>query len=212
MLKHPKLNHCSRNCKQFILFYSKESAKIFADCINAFDKLEQEEKNIYYTLLLDNKFFTRFNERECSVDDVSFTVVSTIYNEGENQYIIKDGYLDKLYIEKAKTELAAKIKSISSASNVKISLYPDSKCYFIGDCEANENYNKETNIDNLYNYSKELKLDNYLNLSKEDFINKYQFKIVIIVKGDYDDFGSESYYNTDYGVRMVIEIPTSELQ
>ncbi len=39
---------------------SKESAKIFADCINVFDKLEQEEKNIYYTLLLDNKFFRWF--------------------------------------------------------------------------------------------------------------------------------------------------------
>ena len=34
----------------------------------------------------------------------------------------------------------------------------------------------------------------------------------MVVKGDYDDFGSESYYNADYGVRMVIEIPTSELQ
>ena len=34
----------------------------------------------------------------------------------------------------------------------------------------------------------------------------------MVVKGDYDEFGSESYYNTDYGVRMVIEIPTSELQ
>ena len=35
---------------------------------------------------------------------------------------------------------------------------------------------------------------------------------VMVVKGDYDEFGSESYYNADYGVRMVIEIPTSELQ
>ena len=141
---------------------------------------------------IDSFTHHRFTERTCSVDGIEFTVLSTIYDEVNNKYIIKDGLLDELYIVKAKEELAAKIKSVSEAKLVEISLYPENKCYFIGDCESNKNYEKEMNIDNLYKYSKELKLDNYIGLSKEEFINNYKFRLMVSIKGDYGAYGEDT--------------------
>ena len=165
--------------EEYILGTLKERYKMDFTC----------DKKVKYHL--DDVEHTKSNERTCSLDGVNFTVFSTTYNEVEKQYIIKDGYLDELYIVKAKNELGDLIKKMSGAKTVEISFYPDNKCFFVGDCENNENYIKETNIDNKYKYSKELRLDNYLNLSKEEFINNYGFRILISIRGDFGAYNED---------------------
>ena len=130
---------------------------------------------------------TRITERECWTNnkETTITVFSTMYNDAEKEFIIKDSYLDDLYITPAKDELEKKIKEITQANQVAISLYPKNKCYFIGDCESNDNYEKEIKLDNLYKYSKDLLLYEYLNMSKEEFINNYGFKIIVTIRGVY---------------------------
>lgn len=131
-------------------------------------------------------------ERICYIDETKFVVSSITYNESDNLHIVGDGYLDELYINDFKNDLIKKINSFSSAKEVKISLYPDNKCFFVGECEANDKYDKELDIENLYNYSKDLKLDEYLNLTKEEFINKYKFKVIISIKGDYGGYNEDT--------------------
>ncbi len=128
--------------------------------------------------------------RTCNIADRDVTVNSIAYDTTNVEYIVKDSLLDDLYIKDIKKELKDKIADMVNSNKVTISLYPDNKCYFIGDCEndsndKNSNYKNEIKIENLYTYGRELELEQYLNLSKEEFFNKYGFRIYILVKADF---------------------------
>ena len=120
-------------------------------------------------------------------------VRSTLYNEDTKQYIIKDNYLDEKYIKPLKQELINDIKGIIPSNSVAIGIYPDNKCYFIGDCENDHDYQSEMNLNNLQKYSEELRLKDYLDLSPAEFFNKYSFEYNIVIRGNYsssEDFVS----------------------
>lgn len=138
----------------------------------------------------------RINERNCSIGDNTFMVRSTTYDETNVQYIIKDTLLDDLYIVDIKKELREAFASMfnTKSANITISFYPSNKCYFIGDCESNENFDKENSLDTMYSYSKEISLKDYLNLSKTEFYNKYHFKLHIVIRSD-SFIEEESYLN-----------------
>ena len=79
------------------------------------------------------------------------------------------------------------IKLSTVSKSVSIGIYPENKCFFIGDCENNKDYQKEMNLDNLFKYSDELRLKNYLSMSSVDFFNNYQFDYNIVIKGNYSN-------------------------
>ena len=135
----------------------------------------------------------RINDRTCSTDDTEILVNSYEYNVKKLEFTVIDNYIDQLYLNKFKENITGKIKELSSADKVTISLYPTDKCYFVGECEANDNFAKEADIDNLYKYSKELKLKDYMNLDEVSFVNKYGFKYLIIIKGNYNAYSEEVY-------------------
>ena len=134
---------------------------------------------------IDNIYKRIVTVRNCKIGGINSTINTLVYDSTNVEYIVKDTLLDDLYIKNLKKELKDELTLMFNSSKVSIGLYPDNKCYFVGDCENNENYVNEINIDNLYNYGRELELSSYLNLTKEEFFNKYGFRLNILVKGNF---------------------------
>ena len=167
-----------------IVIASSQEEFIASTLENRYDEeisCPSKAKNYY----IDSINKRKVTERICTTNNIEFIVTSTAYNETNIEYVVKDNLLDVLYIDNIKSELKSLYSSQFNTNKVSISLFPKSKCYFVGDCENNENYTKETNLDTIYNYSKGLSLNKYLNMSKEEFFNEYGFKIQIIVKGGF---------------------------
>lgn len=173
-------------------------------------KAETQEEFIYKTLksrynlnfTCDNKnlqhFITEQSQRMISricEDEFQneFEVKTIAYNEGENQYILIDNYLDILYFNKIKKSISEEILKITNATEVKLSIYPETNCIFVGDCascdEYYANFERENNPNNQYEASKKLNFAKYLSLSTnkfiEEYINQNNFKYIIIVSGNY---------------------------
>ncbi len=112
-----------------------------------------------------------------------FSVTSTAYNEGSNEYIVTDTYIDVLLLNNAKTTLSKDLLTTSGAQNVNVYLYPEKNCTFVGDCvdceEYYARYEEETNSAKQYENSSMLNLEKYITLSTKDFVNEYGFKIVV---------------------------------
>lgn len=128
---------------------------------------------------------------------VEILLTSTVYDETNVLYTIKENYIEELYLNEAKLNLINEIKNITGASSATISLFPKSKCNLIGDCvdsdEYYKNYDKENSRQSLYEYSKNLELEKYLNLSKEEYINNYEFKFYIQVYNNYSGITDSNY-------------------
>lgn len=134
--------------------------------------------------------------RECSDSyNNKFTVTSTAYNEGSNEYIVTDTYIDVLLINNAKKTLSTELLNTSVAEKIDIYLYPEKNCTFVGDCvdcdEYYARYEEETNPDKQYKNSSMLNLEKYLTLSTKEFINEYEFKLVIELTDQYNTLTSD---------------------
>lgn len=116
-------------------------------------------------------------------------VQSIAYNEGNNQYVVTDNYMDILFLNKVKENLTTEISNITNNSAVTLSLYPEKNCTFIGDCadcdEYYDSYEQEINIDNQFKNSTELNMTNYLNQNHKDFVNNSNFKYIFEITGQF---------------------------
>ncbi len=117
-------------------------------------------------------------------------VNSIAYNEGANEYVVIDTYMDTMILSQAKTTLQQEIKSATQAEEVNVALYPSKNCTFVGDCvdcdEYFENYKKETNIDNQFKVSTELNLKDALVKKPQEYLNSEKYKMIIEVKKSFD--------------------------
>ena len=138
---------------------------------------------------LDDVTHRKLTTIGCHTNDneMELEVRSIVYNEDKKQYIVRDNYIDEKYIKPLKAELVNAMKEAIVSKSVSIGIYPENKCFFIGDCENNKDYQKEMNLDNLFKYSDELRLKNYLSMSSVDFFNNYQFDYNIVIKGNYSN-------------------------
>jgi len=142
-----------------------------------------------------NQLKQRATERTCVANNIEATVQSLAYNEGSNQYIIIDDYIEKLLTDSFKEELQEEIVKVTDAASVNIYIYPEEGCTFVGDCVDSDEYferlKDETDIENKYKISSNLDLSKYVNATALEFINDYKFKILIEVRGQYT--GNEDY-------------------
>lgn len=152
-----------------------------------------------------NQKSQRVTTRTCTVKDINFTVSSIAYNEGDNQYIVIDNLIDNLYLEDIKGKINTDLQSTFNASKIEIFLYPRKDCTFVGDCadcdEYYDRYSEETDKNNQYKSSTELNLENYLNKQPIDFVNNYEFKVIINI---YGTFSFEYDYNK--AIDSILEI------
>ena len=123
-----------------------------------------------------------------------FQVMSIEYNKTNNQYVIRDTYLNSLKVDVFKENLVEKLKLELKVANVKIYIYSKDNCLFYGDCVTDdyfENMENETNIDNQYKKSRELELKSVLGIEPLDFINKEGFKYQIQIYNDFSNTPKE---------------------
>ena len=123
----------------------------------------------------------------CASDDgrVKSDVMSLFYDEDNKQYIVKDFYINNTYVDPLRKELQTAINGAVSSKSVSVAFFPDNKCFFIGDCEGDKEYEKEMDLDNLHKYSDELRLQDYIGINNIDFFNKYKFEYDVVVKSSY---------------------------
>jgi hypothetical protein len=136
-----------------------------------------------------NQRSQRVTNRPCKINDLEFNVSSIAYNEGDNQYIIIDEYIEKKYISEVREKVAKEIKTVLNASKVEVYFYPKKDCMFVGDCadcdEYYDRYAEESDKDNQYKASTQLNLEKQMNTNPLDFINNYEFKYIILVNGNF---------------------------
>lgn len=118
-------------------------------------------------------------------------VKSIAYNEGKNEYIVIDNYIDVLYLNPTKNYLMSDLKALTHSNKVVVYLYPEENCTFIGDCaqcnEYVENLEKETNIDNQFDVSVKLNLTKELTNNSKDYINNHNYKFIIEITSSFDE-------------------------
>lgn len=119
------------------------------------------------------------------------TIYSIAYNEGSNEYIVIDDYINVAILNNSRKTIGTDLINQIGASEMKIYYYPKENCTFVGDCVDNddyfENYQKENDINNQFKVSTELNLQKYLKLNYKDFVNQYEFKIVFNIVGKYSE-------------------------
>lgn len=117
-------------------------------------------------------------------------VLSIAYNEGSKQYIIRDNYLDILFLNDHKKLISDSITSTTGASSTDVYLYPKENCLFYGDCKDCDNYWQEHsqiyNADNQYKSSTKHNFSNFLNEDAKTFINSNEFTFIIEIKGSFN--------------------------
>lgn len=121
----------------------------------------------------------------------TINVTSIAYNEGSTEYIVIDDYISKLFLEPTKEYLVSDLRALTHSDEVKVYLYPEENCTFLGDCvqcdEYIANIDKETNLDNQFKVSTKLNLKNNLSGSSKDFINNNNYKFIIEIKAQYEE-------------------------
>ncbi len=140
----------------------------------------------------------RISQRTCtplSDKDTKLTVQSIAYNEGSNQFIVIDNYLDITKFNDFRVKYATGILSKVGASKVDFFIYPKENCTFIGDCAQSQeyfaNYANEIDVDNQYKASSLIDYSKYLKMEAKDIVNNNNFQYVINVIGAFID---ESQY------------------
>ena len=137
-----------------------------------------------------NQKSQRVTNRTCTIDNFEFNVQSIAYNEGDNQYIISDEYVDKKYLTATKEKVAKDIQAILSANKVEVFFYPKKDCMFVGDCaecdEYYERYAEENEKEYQFKTSSNINFEKYAKTAPTDFINNYEFKYIIQINGNYD--------------------------
>lgn len=178
----------------------------------------------------DNKLLTT---RTCIDENANeFQVTSIEYNKSKVQYIVQDQYLEETKLAQEKNELIEMIKDVTGASQVKVFLYPQKNCHFIGDCISTsdyfEIYEEENDFNKMFEASKVIDLRKYVSLEPKELINEYQFKYQIFVYGKYldrvqsdlmdmiqkilDKLNEKGYKNTFGYEVIVLDVTNKELQ
>ena len=136
----------------------------------------------------------RITQRTCTPAnnaDTKVTVISLVYREENNQYIIIDNYLDIMKLNAFRETHAKALLTTTGARNVNFFIYPKENCTFIGDCapcdEYYENYANEIDVDKQYAASSKLNHEAYLKQDAKDIVNNGEFKYVIDVVGIYGE-------------------------
>ena len=135
----------------------------------------------------------RLSQRICTPKDNAeqeVIVQSLAYNEGANQYIIIDNYLDVVKLNDFRLNHATNIMKQVGGTKTNFYIYPKENCTFIGDCaECDEyyaNYANEIDVNKQYAASSKINYENYLNQDAKEIINNGEFKYVIAITGVYD--------------------------
>lgn len=150
----------------------------------------------------------KFTTRTCvDPDNREINVTSTEYNQNEVLYTVQDEYIDIIFLNDVKASLAEKVKAVTDATNVTISIYPKEYCSFVGDCVDSdsyyENYQEENDRDKLFENSKKMDFTKYLDESAENFINDYGFGFQIAVYGNYSGLQTSNYEKV---VESILEV------
>ncbi len=120
-----------------------------------------------------------------------FNITSIAYNEGSNQYVVTDTYLDSILINPVKKNINETVKSATNVIDVTSSLYPEENCFFYGDCvdcdEYFKRYAKENDIERQYTISSSANYEKYLNENPQKFVNDRKFKYIINIYGSFND-------------------------
>ena len=140
----------------------------------------------------------KFTTRICAdSNNREINVTSTEYNQNEVLYTVQDEYLDIIFLNDVKASLAEKVKAVTNANNVSVSIYPKEYCSFVGDCVDSdsyyENYQEENDRNKLFENSKKINFTKYLDGSAEAFINDYGFGFQIAVYGNYNGLLTADY-------------------
>lgn len=134
-------------------------------------------------------------------------VTSITYKESENQYIIKDDYIDYLLLRSFKTKVENSLTNALNVNKVNLYLYPETGCEFVGQCPDTSDYysslEKESNPDYQYKTSTSLDLAKYLTETPENFVDEYKFKYVITV--------TSSSFSTPESYQVAIDQVLSQL-
>jgi hypothetical protein len=190
-------------------FYSKNPEEIYKMIFRKTTEVKAETEFEFITKTLKNRYGIDFecqstkyktdvqkgrkiSQRTCNPKnnvDIKVTVLSLAYNEGANQYIITDDYLDIVKLGDFRSNHAKAILEETSGTKVNLYIYPKENCKFIGDCaECDEyfaNYKDEMDIDKQYAASSKADYSSYLNMDAKDIVNSGEFKYVINVIGKY---------------------------
>jgi len=136
----------------------------------------------------------RISQRTCSLvsdREIKITVKSLAYNEGSNQYIIIDNYLDIVKLNDFRVKYATGILNKVGASKVDFFIYPKENCTFIGDCAQSQeyfaNYKKEVDVELQYKASSSIDYAKFLSMEAKDIVNNSEFQYVLNVVGPYGD-------------------------
>ena len=152
-----------------------------------------DEKSIKHQI---NQFNQKITTRTCKdPNGKEIDAQSIVFNESDNKYIIIENYLDVLYLNSIREKLAKDILNATGTLDVFLYLYPENNCTFYGDCSSDdyfENAKEESDINNQYKASTYLNFEKEILLSEAEFVNSLKFKIVLEIRGRYND------YNIDY--------------
>ena len=192
-------------------FYQKKPEEIYRLVFMKTTEVKAETEVEFITKTLKNRYGIDFecqstkyktdvqkgrkiSQRTCNPVknvDQTITVLSLAYNEGANQFIITDNYLDILKLNDFRIEHAKAILSATGGTKVNLYIYPKENCKFIGDCaECDEyfaNYKNEMDLDKQYEASSKADFSKYLNQDAKDIVNGGEFKYVINVVGKYNE-------------------------
>ena len=197
-------------------FYQKNPEEIYRQIFMKTTEVKAETEFEFITKTLKNRYNIDFqcqstkyktdvqkgrkiSQRTCNpTNDLEkeITVFSLAYNEGENQYIVTENYLDILKFNDFRTTHATAILNNVSATKVNFYMYPKENCSFIGDCaecdEYYENYENEIDVDKRYAASSKVDYSKYLNMDAKNILNDGEFKYVINIVGAYTDLTDTS--------------------
>ena len=197
-------------------FYNKNPEEIYKMIFRKTTEVKAETEFEFITKTLKNRYGIDFecqstkyktdvqkgrkiSQRTCNPKtdvETKVTVLSLAYNEGANQYIVTDDYLDIVKLNDFRNNHAKAILDLTSATKVNLYIYPKENCKFIGDCaECDEyfaNYENEMDVDKQYDGSSKADYSSYLNMDAKDIVNSNEFKYVINVVGKYSNINDPS--------------------
>lgn len=146
----------------------------------------------------------------CVDENDNLLYVTTIaYNEGGTQYTVIDNFMDVLYFNEIKAEIAKKVQNVTSANEVIVYLFPKENCTFIGDCadcdEYYKVYQKENDSTHRYEVSSKLDYSKNIGLTNEEFIKKHintnNYKVLITIRGVFN----KNTFDFNQSVQKVLE-------
>lgn len=181
--------------EEFFKYFTRHQVDIKAETEEEFvAKTMKARYNISYTCDTIKHYIDEQGRKEVVRSECydskhrEFTITSRVYNEGQSQYVVKDTYLDTVVLDPIKKTISDQLKASTSASNVRVSLYPEENCYFYGDCVDCDEYHKErskleNDINVQYETSTSINFEKYLTADSKKFLNDNKFKYFINIYG-----------------------------